>query len=418
MDTKAFRFNSEAKYQAGGHFKEKPSLSKDLIGQQIEVDDEGGHFLAKFPGIFTGYQNPPLTGNVAISNQAWHNWKNTPFDWWQCQLNFALWCSTAGCGVSSDDHLQSKDPLLASLYGYHVYYTARRIQVELKVALPGDDSYSWYDNTYDDRAYKRLCAEFGISPNTDWRQKVDRGCDGLNSFSTFETPSDTYRMEHHAAGPFFNNNDAIRHNLDIFTAWSTFILDKSTGFTKAGVERLNDSIRTYVWALLGAQGQTRSNILSTGTGFDAQKQFLNNTEDAIASPVDIPSSIERYQKTLQYASTPLDYVFGVGLYLSPSDMSLPVGNTQGYNNEIEIAGGELTIGRNPGINKAIPPQPMPKHEGPVVVPTEVKSPGVTPPEEIAVPSPSTAEAKSQSDAHKEEKTAIIVGGIAIGLLAL
>ena len=88
------------------------------------------------------------------------------------------------------------------------------------------------------------------------------------------------------------------HNVDILGAWTTFVLDKSEGFTQAGVERLNDSIRKYLWATLGAQAQTRSNILKTGMGFDAQKQFLANIEDAIASPVDIPSSISRYQKTL------------------------------------------------------------------------------------------------------------------------
>ena len=75
------------------------------------------------------------------------------------------------------------------------------------------------------------------------------------------------------------------------------------------MERLYDSIRTYVWAILGAQAQTRSNILKTGTGFDAQKQFLADIEDAIASPVDISGSISRYQKTLQYASTTLDRVW-------------------------------------------------------------------------------------------------------------
>ena len=110
--------------------------------------------------------------------------------------------------------------------------------------------------------------------------------------------------------------DAIRHNRDISGAWMMFIPNKSEGFTQMGVERLNDSIRTYVWAILGAQAQTLSNILKAGTGFDAQKQFLLNVEDAIASPVDISSSIARYQKTLQYASTPLDFVFGLGLYLA------------------------------------------------------------------------------------------------------
>ena len=214
--------------------------------------------------------------------------------WWQCQLNFAVWCATAGCGVSADDHLQAKDPLLASLYRFHVYYTT-----ELKVAFPGDKSYSWYENAHDARANKRLCTEFGVVPITDWRQKLDHGCQGLGSWSTFMTPSEEYRHAQYSDGPFFHPKDAIRHNRDISGTWTMFIPDKSEGFTKAGMERLNDSIRTYVWAILGAQAQTHSNILKAGTGFDAQKQFLANVEDAIASPVDIPASISRYQKTLQ-----------------------------------------------------------------------------------------------------------------------
>ena len=118
------------------------------------------------------------------------------------------------------------------------------------------------------------------------------------------TPSGAYRHAHVAQGPFFHPKDAMRHNRDISGAWTTFVVDKSEGFTQVGVEHLNDSIRTYVWAILGVQAQTRSNILKTGTGFVAQKQFLVDIEDTIASPVDIPSSISRYQKTLQYASTP------------------------------------------------------------------------------------------------------------------
>ena len=137
----------------------------------------------------------------------------------------------------------------------------------------------------------------------------------------------------------------------------TFVLDKSEGFTQAGVERPNDPIRTYFWAILGAQAQTRSNILKIETGLDAQKQFLSDIEDAIASPVDSPSSISRYQKTPQYASTPLDFVFGIGgiwLYLSPSDIALHPGNIQEHHNEIQKAGSDTAIGHNPGINEAEP----------------------------------------------------------------
>ena len=143
--------------------------------------------------------------------------------------------------------------------------------MELKVALPGDQSHFWYQNAYDARAYKRLCNEFGVSPDTDWRQKLDHGCQGLGSWSTYMEPSGAYRHAHYSDGPFFHPMDAIRHNRDISGAWTMFIPDKSEGFTQAGVERLNDSIRTYVWAILGAQAQTRSNILKAGTGVRRSK---------------------------------------------------------------------------------------------------------------------------------------------------
>lgn len=101
----------------------------------------------------------------------------------------------------------------------------------------------------------------------------------------------------------------------------------------------------------GAQAQTRSNILNAGTGFDVQKQFMANVEDAFASPVNIPVSIVRCQKALQYASTTLDFVFGIGLYLSRSDMPLHPDNVQGYNNEIVIAGSDAVVGHNPEIKQ-------------------------------------------------------------------
>ena len=220
-------------------------------------------------------------------------------------------------GFHIEDHLQAEKPLLASLYRFQIYHTTRRLLEELCIALPGDKSYSLYDNAYDSRAYKRLCAEFAVPPEQDWRQKLDHGCQGLGSWSTFMTQSGVYRHAHVAQDPFFHPKDAMRHNRDISGAWTMFVLGKSEGFTQAGVERLNDSIRTYVWTILGAQAQTRSNSLKTVPGFDAHKQFLADIEDVIASPVDIPRSISRYQKTLQYASTPLDFVFGTGLYLSP-----------------------------------------------------------------------------------------------------
>ena len=240
------------------------------------------------------------------------------------------------------------------------------------------------------------------------------------------TPSHEYRHAHQAQhGIFFHPMDAIRHNRDISAAWTTFVLDKSDGFTQARVTRRNDSIRTYVWAILELQAQTRSNILSAGTGFDAQTQFLANIEDSISSPVDISNSIARYQKMLQYASTPLDFVFGIGLYLSPSDMALHPDNVQGYNNEIIIAGSDAVIGHNPGINESeLPQAPNDSAFKTKIAPTTGKvqrepqgpKPHVKKVNHVA--SQHTAELRAQAlqqvkaRAHEEEKLVLITGEIA------
>ena len=202
-----FSFKSSAKYRAGRHYKEKTVESVSLTNQQLKVDIEGRYFQAAYHDVFSSYQNPPLNGNVAMANEAWSNWKSTPFD---------CWCTTARSGVSFEDHMQADHSLLVSVYLFHVYYTKGQILEELRATLPGDKLHSWYENPFDDRPYKRLSSEFGVPPNTLWWQKVDHPCKCLGSWSTYMTPLHVYRhAQHIAEGPFFHEKDAIRHNRDI-----------------------------------------------------------------------------------------------------------------------------------------------------------------------------------------------------------
>ena len=107
---------------------------------------------------------------------------------------------------------------------------------------------------------------------------------------------------------------------------------------------------TYCWAILGSQSQTRTDILGTGIVFDAQKQFLANIEDAINSPVGLPSQKARYQNTLKCARSKVDFVYGTGLYMSPSNRELRIGTIQDYNNKIVIANNVEELGLSLGLN--------------------------------------------------------------------
>ena len=283
--------------------------------------------------------------------------------------------------------------MIRSVFRFHTYYQIRRILSEMECPLPSDQSFNEMNNIFNKGAFKRICAEFNIPSDSgvqadfqaDFRQKLDpsNGMGAIRYYTVHTTyshhhmrmkkekvletggdydpsrgdfttttsptsnkfgsgPSHVYKIEYIEQN--FKNNDPM-------TSVGSFVLDKSNGFTQAGVARINDSIRAYVWSIVGAQSQARSSILGTGKAFDAQKQFLANVEDVINSEVDLPSSIERYQSTLQYARSKVDFVVGLGLYMIPSDMDLYIGTINGYNNLITIASDDLQLGHNDTINE-------------------------------------------------------------------
>jgi hypothetical protein len=341
---------------------------------------------------------------------------------------------------------------MQSVFLFHVYHTTRRILCELKVALPQDSTYNPFSNTYDRRAYERLCAEFGVSPRADWRQKSFPNSNGLGDVYTKghtawrQTDFRHGSPDKHIAIQNAGNLDPakmtfgpevagarhcgvsscdwlppkkahIEHVLQdpgVDGDWSTFVLDKSNGFTQAGVSRLNGTIRSYVWALLGAQSQTRSRIVGVGTAFDAQKQFLANVEDAINSPVDIPSAIMRYQDVLQYAKSQVGFVFGHGLYMAPSDMLLRIGHQAGYNNEIVIAISNLSLGRNDDVNGVAD---MPTTHGSFPAASSSMS-GPKPEPPTVGTTDEVSEQPRLEEQHEDEKKALIVGGVITGLVIL
>ena len=83
---------------------------------------------------------------------------------------------------------------------------------------------------------------------------------------------------------------------------------------------------------------------------DAQRTFLNTFENIVNRRVNIPEDIRRFQKTLQYARSKVDYVIGEFIYMLPSNMNLRIGKAKDYNNKILISSPSFKIGTNLKIN--------------------------------------------------------------------
>ena len=110
--------------------------------------------------------------------------------------------------------------------------------------------------------------------------------------------------------------------------------------------KISESIRAYSYLMLTSQAAVRRGILgNTAQSLAAQRIFYDNLDDVINKTISLKAEIGRYQSTLKYARSTLDYSVGKELYILPSDMLLKPLNQMidGYNDNIivNISGFEL-----------------------------------------------------------------------------
>ena len=286
-----------------------------------EHDGHSDSFQVKFPNVFTNY---PL-GAVRVEDRKFKDWDHYKFTIWQLQLNFMVFCASCACGVSVE-HLNAKEPMIRSIYRFHVYYHIRRILKILKIPLPYENSFDQYNNPYNHEKFIGICSEYGVSNDlTKWRNQ--------KYFSTWQTKA----WETGKPGMSYINENS-------FSRW---VIEKSDGLTTLGLQKLSESVRDHVYIILTAQTSARAQIIGHEVqNLDAQRVFLNNFENVINRRVDISEDIQRFQKTLQYARSKVDYAVAEHVYLLPSDMNLRIGKIRRYNNKILIASPSFKIGTN------------------------------------------------------------------------
>ena len=350
------------------------TLKDNLVQQEIYVTPSE-KFKIKFRDIFT---DTVITHRSSHESRRWLAGPN--FEYWPQTLNFAFFCATTGCGVSRRILFEDKmrdgkndltdselkiPPQVRSFFWFHVYFTVRRILFELggpqnSLPLPGDTAFSQTENKYDIPSFERICAEFGISPNADFR--FTRGDNhGLGSVfeyfsysgytkTPYEYPSKETKFEDEGGRASDGNLVPYIENTEARNQYEYFLCPVSHDLTSAGLSRINQSIESFCYAILGSQVDVRSSISgSQGSAIETQRQFLSMVEDAIRNP-DISKSVQRFQLAIESAKVRLDLAISPGLWLLPSKMVVNTESVVGYNNKLKKATTFMRIGVNSDLN--------------------------------------------------------------------
>ena len=78
-------------------------------------------------------------------------------------------------------------------------------------------------------------------------------------------------------------------------------------------------------------------------------------KDFVLRYLNIREDIKRYQNTLSYTSSKVNYSAGESIYTIPSDMNLKIrSGTAGYNNKILVSDGNFSLGKKENVNSTTP----------------------------------------------------------------
>ena len=249
-------------------------------------------------------------------------------------------------------------PQIRAFYNFHVYFTVRRVLYQLGgiqsiSALPGDPTFNPLSNHYDIASYKRLCAEFGINPSSDFRFTVGKnhGLGRVNGEMQLDFKYPGWIKFSEEGGKAIKGDPIsyIGPEPVAATQYDWFAPKTAAGLTQAGLSRINQSIEAFVYCILGAQVNVRSSILGEGKrAKEAQMEFLTLMEDAIRQP-DLAKSVQRYQLAVDQAKVRLNPVCP-GAWLMPARMIINTESVVGYNNKLKQAGAGMKLGVNNDVN--------------------------------------------------------------------
>ena len=125
-----------------------------------------------------------------------------------------------------------------------------------------------------------------------------------------------------------------------------YVLIKSSGFTKIGLQCINESIEAFIYSVLGAQTRTKQSIVSNrGSAYETQQEFRDIVEHSILN-FNISLWINDMNRSIISTNIILNMAISPSLWLLSNNQIILKNPVPGYNNTIKIANKSMDFGYN------------------------------------------------------------------------
>ncbi len=304
----------------------KTHLKEDIHNFPVHVTDEK-YFAASLP-------------QLSITNSSSSDYKQNPY----LIAIIAAYVSTYVCGISTK-HMEFNDRtpgIVTSMVRYHLYYQISRF-------LRDPNKLDRYISKVPDSVKKH-------KPTNDvWTKAYHQGSEELLTWLSDQKDRHklrNYRYSKNAKGVVTGiaYEKVTGQSPKSVDDYKMFVATKTDGLTKLGQKLLQQSVESYVYAVLGAQASLRFPIVGEGAkSLQTQDKFRTIVKETIVQS-DVTITISNMRAAIASTNVVLNMAISPGMILVPSDLIIQKEKIPGYNNVLTLATDKMEFGKNTGVN--------------------------------------------------------------------
>ena len=186
-----------------------------------------------------------------------------------------------------------------------------------------------------------------------WSDKFDQGSKEINTWLSEPPKGEKVRNYHYSKLSYVTGityQKVTGQSPNDPNNYKKFIATTTDGLTKIGQKLLQQSIESYVYAVLGAQAKTRWSIVEErAKSLQTQEVFRTIVKETIAQS-DVTTTISNMRTAIASTNVVLNMAISPGMILVLSNLIIQKEKIPGYNNVLTLATDKMKFGKNTDVN--------------------------------------------------------------------